>query len=222
MDLMNLLKSVEELLYELVSWLLFYPLTLWRCVRHPIRMMAYAEAELGSDAKVRYSAAISPPIFLFLTLLIAHLVDLRFGLPMRELTGAMADPRNLLLFRAVLFSLFPLMMAVQRIRRLGQPLTRETLRPAFFSQCYAAAPFALAFDLAMTSVRYANPTAWTVSGVLFGGGLVWYVAVETRWLVLHAGVGLVEALARVVAALFVGAVLFVLIALVMASFILPA
>jgi len=222
MDLMNLLKSVEELLYELVSWLLFYPLTLWKCVRHPIRMMAYAEAELGSDAKVRYSAAISPPIFLFLTLLIAHLVDLRFGLPTRELTGAMADQRNLLLFRAVLFSLFPLMMAVQRIRRLGQPLTRETLRPAFYSQCYAAAPFALAFDLAMTSVRYANPTAWTISGILLGAGLVWYVAVEARWFVLHAGVGHGEAFARVIATLFVGAVLFVLIALAMASFVAPA
>lgn len=39
MDLMNL-KSVEELLYELVFWLLFYPLTLWKCVRRPIRTMA--------------------------------------------------------------------------------------------------------------------------------------------------------------------------------------
>jgi hypothetical protein len=144
-------------------------------------MMAYAEAELESDAKARYSAAISPPIFLFLTLLFAHLVDLRFGLPTRELTGAMADPRNLLLFRAVLFSLFPLMMAVQRIRRLDQLLTRETLRPAFYSQCYAAAPFALSFDLAMTSVRYATPAAWTVTVTVLGAGLVWYVAVEARW-----------------------------------------
>ncbi len=114
------------------------------------------------------------------------------------------------------------MMAVQRIRRLGQPLTRETLRPAFYSQCYAAAPFALAFDLSMTSVRYANPTAWTVSGVLIGAGLVWYVAVEARWFALHARVRRAEALARVVATLLVGAVLFVLVALAMASFVAPA
>ena len=29
MDFMKLLKSLEELLYEVVSWLVFYPLTLW-------------------------------------------------------------------------------------------------------------------------------------------------------------------------------------------------
>ncbi|MAU96232.1 MAG: MFS transporter permease [Fulvimarina sp.] len=222
MDLMNLLKSVEELLYEIVSWLLFYPLTLWKCVRHPIRMMAYAEAELASDAKTRYAAAVSPPIFLFLTLVIAHLVDLRFGLPTRELTGAMADQRNLLLFRAVLFSLFPLMMAVQRVRKLGQLLTRETLRPAFYSQCYAAAPFALSFDLAMTSVRYATPTALILTAVSLGAGLLWYIAVETRWLALHAGVGHGTALLRVLATLLVGALFFVLVALAMASFVAPA
>jgi hypothetical protein len=74
----------------------------------------------------------------------------------------------------------------------------------------------------MTSVRYANPTAWTITSILLGAGLVWYVAIEARWFVLHAGVGHGEALARVVATLFVGAVLFVLIALAMASFVAPA
>ncbi|KQT88040.1 hypothetical protein [Aurantimonas sp. Leaf443] len=221
MDLMNLLKSVEELLYELVSWLLFYPLTFWRIVRHPIRMMAYAEAELAADPKSRYGAALSPPIFLFLTLLIAHLFELRFGLPTRELTGAMADQRNLLLFRAVVFSLFPLMMAVQRVRRLDQKLTRETLRPAFYSQCYAAGPFALSFDLAMTSVRYATPEAVMATVAILGAGFVWYVAVETRWFALHASVGHGTAFLRVLATVLVGALLFILIALAMASFVAP-
>ncbi|SFV34632.1 hypothetical protein SAMN05216456_1952 [Devosia crocina] len=30
MDFMKLLKSIEELLYELITWFVFYPLTLWR------------------------------------------------------------------------------------------------------------------------------------------------------------------------------------------------
>ena len=221
MDLMNLLKSIEELLYEIVSWLLFYPLTFWKCVRHPIRMMAYAEDELGSDSDTRYAAAISPPIFLFLTLIIAHLAELRFGLPTQELTGALADQRNLLLFRAVLFSLFPLMMSVQRIRGLGLPLTRDTLRPAFYSQCYAAAPFALSFDIAMTTVRYGTSGTLVVAAVSLVAGLVWYIAVETHWFALHVGVRHGFALARVVATILVGALLFILIALATASLIAP-
>jgi hypothetical protein len=74
----------------------------------------------------------------------------------------------------------------------------------------------------MTSVRYGTPTAWTVTGLVLGAGLVWYVAVEARWFVLHAGVGYGVALARVLATLLIGAVLFVLIALAMASFVAPA
>lgn len=219
MDFMNLLKSIEELLYEFVSWLLFYPLTFCKCVRRPIKMMAYAESEIGSEAKTRYAAAISPPIFLFLTLVIAHLIELRFGLPTAELKGVLADQRNLLLFRAVLFSLFPLMMAVQRIRLLDQPLTRETLRPAFYSQCYVAAPFVLSFDLAMVGVRYSTPATWIVSGSLLSIGLIWYVSVETRWFALHTGVGHGAALIRVIATVLAGALFFILIALATASFI---
>ncbi|WP_027173277.1 hypothetical protein [Methylobacterium sp. 10] len=219
MDLMNLLKSIEELLYEIVSWFLFYPLTFWKCVRHPISMMAYAETELAADPKSRFSAALSPPIFLFLTLIIAHVVELRFTVPGPELTGPLADQRNLLLLRAVMFSLFPLMMAVQRVRRDAQTITRETLRPPFYSQCYVAAPFALAFDLAMTSVRYATPTALIVTIVTLAVGFAWYIAVETRWFALRASVGHAAAFARVLATVLVGAFLFVLITLAAASFV---
>jgi len=33
------LKSFEVFLYELMSWLVFYPRTLWRSVRRPLEMM---------------------------------------------------------------------------------------------------------------------------------------------------------------------------------------
>jgi len=39
MDFMRLLQSLEELLYELVSWLVFYPVTLWRTLTRPREMM---------------------------------------------------------------------------------------------------------------------------------------------------------------------------------------
>ncbi|KQT64254.1 MULTISPECIES: hypothetical protein [unclassified Aureimonas] len=221
MDFMNLLKSVEELLYEVVSWLLFYPLTFWKCVRHPIRMMAYAEAELAEGPKARYAAALSPPIFLFLTLILAHFIELRFGMPERELTGALGDQRNLLLFRAVLFSLFPLILAVQRVHRLDQALTRETLRPAFYSQCYVAAPFALSFDLAITIGRHASPAALGLGAAIFLCGLVWYVAVLARWFMSHLGMGPLAAVLRVAGTVVLGSLAFILVALATAIVVKP-
>lgn len=75
MDFTNLLRSAEQLLYEVVSWLVFYPLTLWRCIIRPIPMIAYAEQELTRPPEDRFAEALSPPIFLFLTLIIAHSIQ---------------------------------------------------------------------------------------------------------------------------------------------------
>lgn len=75
MDFMNLLRSAELLLYEVVSWLVFYPLTLWRCIMRPTAMIAYAEQELTRPPEDQFAEALSPPIFLFLTLVIAHMVQ---------------------------------------------------------------------------------------------------------------------------------------------------
>lgn len=216
MDFMNLLKSVEELLYEVVSWLLFYPLTFWRCIRHPLRMMSYASTELAGDPESRFAEALSPPIFIFLTLGLAHLVELRFAMPTRELTGVLADGRNLLLFRAVLFSLFPLLFAIQSVRLQDLTVTRDTLRAPFYSHCYVAAPFVLFFDLAVTLGRYGFKGAAGWSYAIFAIGLAWYVAVLVRWLFAHTVVGTAGAVLRVTGTLGAGALIIVALTLAMA------
>ena len=180
---MRLLKSVEELLYELVTWILFYPLTLWRCIRRPVPMMVYAGTELGDSDAERYDDALSPPIFLLLTLFIAHIIGLQFGVQsMAVLPDIFADERNLLFFRAIAFSLFPLLLALRDVRRRGARLTRKTLQPAFYSQCYAAAPFILTINLALIVGQHGNPAAVLAGIAILVLGLVWYVRTEASWL----------------------------------------
>ena len=103
MDFMRLLKSLEELLYELASWLVFYPMTMWRALRHPQAMMRYADMELADDAASQYAETLSPPLFLLITLLIAHGLEMSM---LRQATQAalpplLANDSNLLIFRAV-------------------------------------------------------------------------------------------------------------------------
>lgn len=180
---MRLLKSVEELLYELVTWILFYPLTLWRCIRRPVPMMIYAGTELGDSDAERYDDALSPPIFLLLTLFIAHIVALQFGVQSSVvLPDVFADERNLLFFRAIAFSLFPLVLALRDVRQRGGRLTRQTLKPAFYSQCYAAAPFILTVDLALIIGQHGNPAAVLAGIAMLVLGLAWYVRTEAGWL----------------------------------------
>ncbi|WP_246765002.1 MULTISPECIES: permease [unclassified Ensifer] len=200
MDFMRLLKSIEELLYELVCWLLFYPLTLWRTLRHPQAMMRYADVELGDELQDQYSDALSPPLFLLITLLLAHALELglvRQAVPWTA-TSLLASDSNLLMFRAVAFSILPLLMAVKLLRSKGAKLTRETLRPPFFSQCYVTAPFAFAISLG-GQLLLAGHNAFTSAGVVFVvASIVWYIVAETRWFMADLGLSAVRSFLHVV------------------------
>jgi len=212
MDLMNLLRSVEALLYEVVSWMVFYPLTLWRCIVRPIRMALYAEQELTQAQERQFEGALSPPLFLFLTLLIAHALQLRFGSSHGQLPGLLADERVILLFRAVLFSLFPLLFAIQRVRQTGQELTRSSLRPAFYGQCYLAVPFALTVDVSLVVVQAPHGAAVLAGLILFAAATGWYLTCLTRWFTYHGVARWPRAFGRALATVVLGLLAFLAIA----------
>jgi len=63
------LKSFEVLLFEIMSWIVFYPRTLWRSARHPLQTMYRSEPELKLPAEQQFRDIVSPPIFLLLTVI---------------------------------------------------------------------------------------------------------------------------------------------------------
>ncbi|WP_248632988.1 MFS transporter permease [Cereibacter changlensis] len=205
---MNLLRSAELLLYEVVSWLVFYPLTLWRCIRRPMAMIAYAEQELTRPPEDQFSEALSPPIFLFLTLMIAHMVQSGIFHNDAAFEGVLADQRNLLILRAVAFSLFPLLLGIQHVRLSGQTLSRRTLRPMFYAQCYVTVPFVLALDLAMMlhslDAGWSGPTALAI----FLIGLGWYAVALTRGFMIHRNTRRSQAIGQTALAIVIGGVCF--------------
>ncbi len=200
MDFMRLLKSIEELLYELVSWLLFYPLTMWRTLRQPQAMMHYADMELTDDVSEQYTETLSPPLFLLITLMLAHGVELSL---VNQTTPwapppLLASDSNLLMFRAVAFSILPLLMAVKLLRHKGARLTRDTLRAPFYSQCYVTAPFALVLSVGMLLTRTESHTALVAGLACVLAAFVWYVIVETRWFKTDLGLSTTGAVLRVI------------------------
>lgn len=204
MDFMRLLQSVEELLYELVT--VFYPITMWRTLRHPEAMMRYADVELTDKATEQYADTLSPPLFLLITLLLAHLLELRLpvqkGLP--ALPSLLASDSNLLLFRAVVFSIFPLLMAMKLLRYKGTRPDRNTLKPPFYSQCYVAAPFALVLSLAGQVQRFEHALAIAAGLALLAVAVAWYVTIEARWFRKHLNISIWRATASVIATIFEG------------------
>lgn len=183
MDLMALVRSIEELLYEILSWFIFLPLTLWYCIRFPLRMMRFGASEIADVSEHRFAEALSPPILMFLTIGILHLFDGRIAGPQNALVSWLTeDDRNLLVFRAVVFSLLPLLLASVDLRLKRSALTRETLRPAFYSHSYVATPFILALGVALIIAQQSFAGSLTLAILIVLAGTTWYVAAVVNWL----------------------------------------
>jgi len=219
MDFMKLLKSIEELLYELITWFVFYPLTFWRILTRPMAMLAYAQKELTEKDEEQFDDAVSPPILLLLTLVLLHVLEgaLSPGTA-SALPGLLQDDRNLLVFRALAFSLFPLLYATIRLRVSGARLTRTTLKPDFYSQSYATVPFVLAMSLGMLLLAHSEalPGGWLWGGTLMLAGTGWYLAVETTWLSQTSQVSGLRAFLLTLGIFFAALVMLLLVAVAVA------
>lgn len=192
MDFMKVLKSLEELLYELVSWLVFYPLTLWRTLISPMSMMRYADLELADRPEDQYDDVISPPLFLLITLLIAQGISTlmpRGAADTAAEAALAASDTNLLIARGVIFGIFPLAMAVTLIVSKEIKVTRDTLRPPFFSQCYVAAPFVFLLGLAVDLMVIPGGDGVMAGLLTLLAAVLWYGQVEVRWFRLDLGIG---------------------------------
>ncbi|WP_432768869.1 MAG: hypothetical protein HEQ22_16130 [Sphingopyxis sp.] len=195
MDFLKLIQSLDELLYEIMSWLVFYPVTLWRTLTRPLKMMDYSDAELGDATEKQYTDTLSPPLFLLLTLAIGHAIELwlvgqnalvgnRVGL-----SAFISDDSSLILLRTVTFSLFPLLLAARLLHARSRKLDRDTLRAPFYSQCYLAAPFALLSGLSENLIRYAQPWSEASGVLLYLFALLWFGTLQILWFRQHLKCG---------------------------------
>ncbi|MFZ2995256.1 hypothetical protein [Sphingobium sp.] len=204
MDFMKWINSLDELLYEVMSWLLFFPITLWRAVTRPFAMMAYADDQLAQPDGEQYSAALSPPLFLAISLLIAHGVSVSLGqvdqivADRHGLAGLVSDDASALVLRLVIFASFALFAATRMVRRRGLPVDRTTLRAPFYAQCYPAAVFALGLSIGFSLASVAHPVAHHGGQALAVASILHYVIVETRWFAMTLKTGYLSAAGAVI------------------------
>jgi hypothetical protein len=214
-DFMKWLNSLDELLYEVMSWLVFYPLTLWRTLLHPLDTMDFADRQLRLPEAEQYLDAVSPPLFLALTLALAHVGATAFGetdaivASNHGLAKMINDDTSALVFRVLVFAIFPLMMSVRLVRLRGQPLNRQSLRLPFYAQSYPAAVFALGLSLGTTLAGLPGYSVRIAGLALILFAFVYYLAVETRWFSVNAGIGKLRAFGSSIRALIESFVLLV-------------
>jgi hypothetical protein len=214
MNFMQLLRSLDELLYEVMSWLVFFPLTLWRTLRHPLQMMEYASRELADTEERQYDDTLSPPLFLLLALLLSHGLELAFVGAVnpiigdkRGLAGLIDDDTSLLMLRLALFSLIPLVQAASLLHGQREPVTRQQLKAPFYAQCYTAAPFALLLGISAIVMQGNTPSALLAGLALFVLVIAAYFAVQIAWFRKHRGGSRLRAVAHSTSGFVAGLVL---------------
>jgi hypothetical protein len=186
------LKSFEVLLYEIMSWLVFYPRTLWRSVRHPLVMMERPDTELKLPAEEQFQDVVSPPIFLLLTVVAANGIEVAVvgSSPLIDngvgLASMITDNTSLILFRLVVFALLPMISAVFALVAMHRPVDRKTLQPLFYGQCFVTTPVVLLFSIAEALTRLPETTANIPAGALFIVATLFYLAGEASWFAYEA------------------------------------
>ena len=185
-DPLKLLRALEDFLFEAMALLFFYPVTLFRIARRPREMMLFAESEEIANKETRYNDAVSPPLMLLLTILLMHYIGLATHAEQPEGSAALSTfifdtPEYLLLFRCLLFSLLPLVAAVTLLRKQGQPISRDTLRPAFYAQCYVTVPLAMALSVGLIFVDNTENASALTGAAICTLGVVWLLWAQTAW-----------------------------------------
>ena len=224
MNFMQWLRSLDDLLYEVMSWLVFFPVTMWRAIRRPLTMMNYADWELRDKEEEQFTETLSPPLFLILSLLVSHGIGLSLGggtnpivASNRGLASIISDNTTLLLLRVVIFSIFPLMLAVRFVHASRSQLTREGLKAPFYAQCYAAAPLALIVGVgtALAHSRFDWLNGVAVAAVVLA--IITYLVVQARWFAQHLNTSVWRGLLNAFAGILTGTVLALGIAILFAG-----
>ncbi|MEW5684018.1 MAG: hypothetical protein AB1942_03775 [Pseudomonadota bacterium] len=185
MDFLKILRSFEDFIFEAATWMLFYPLTMWRIVSRPLSTMRYSDSEQSDREDGRYDDAISPPLLLLFTLVLVNFIAFALHVPAPEgssiLTSQIvSSPQNLALFRSLVFSLLPLIAAVALLVAQRTRLSRATIRPPFYAQCYLAAPVTVAINLGGLFYQRAEVNNAWAAAVMIAAAL-WFMATQTRW-----------------------------------------
>jgi hypothetical protein len=184
MDFMRILQSLEEFLYEAMSWVVFYPRAIVRTLRHPVAVAIYTREQLAQPRELQFSELISPPLVLILTVLIAHLIELGSPHGMPAVHSAMgrevfSSEQSIIATRSLAYCIFALLGAFSWLRRERKPVNRDTLREPFYVHCYLLAPLVLGLAVG-TAIAINAPKGWGwLSAPFYLGSCLWYAWAQT-------------------------------------------
>lgn len=180
MDLLKLLRSLEELVVEIALWIILLPRTLFSVIVTPVKLARYFDRIQEIDPKERDDEYLSPVLF-WLLLAPTSLIICLSQQDQRAFAiyGASASERIL---TATLMLLGPpLGFALASVLLRRETVSKFSLGRQFALQCYFHTPMALLLVVYIALAnRYGEDRGGNIgAGILFVG-LIWFVIAEFR------------------------------------------
>lgn len=185
-------------------------------------MMRYADAQLTRDEDEQYDEALSPPVFLILTLFVSHFSAVALGqrnailANTHGLASLVDDDTAAVVVRLVILAAFPLIFSVLMLAARRTRLNRKSLRWPFYSQCYPAAVFARGIGLSAEVGQLRVGPAGLSDMILLAAGL-WLLVVEAIWCRRVQGFGWPRAVGVAVAGMIIGTAIVLTVALLLVT-----
>lgn len=209
MDLLKLLRSLEELVVEIALWIILLPRTLFGVIVTPVKLAKYFDRIQEIEPKERDDEYLSPVLF-WLLLAPTSLIICFSQLNQRALAiyGSSANERIL---TATLMLLGPpLGFALASVLLRREPVSKSSVGTQFALQCYFHTPMALLLVVYIALAnRFGEDRGGNIGvGIMFAG-LIWFVIAEYRVARRNSEVG--RALSTVAVGCSFGCLLFFLV-----------
>lgn len=156
MEIARIIKAVEELIFEISSWLLCYPKSLAKALAAPGWAVEYVRDEMSKDKAAAFDEYMSPALFYALSVALVVLpgidvLEIAFGnlLPVTSHRLLLGSPDKIVLTAAVLSGACPLGFAWVANAAARVKISRGALRVPLQAQFLIAAPFVVLLSVAI-------------------------------------------------------------------------
>lgn len=163
MDILKIIQSLQDFMYELVVWVLLLPKTIFNAIFRPGWMVNYVNEEWAKNTDDRFDDYLSPALFLLVVAVVPNALFNWMGRAAissdfaAQLTEDNLVASTLAVLTCLLLYLFWLQILSKR------PVKRSMLKRLFFIQCYLVAPAQLIYSLLALMAGFNT----------IGTGLVW-------------------------------------------------
>ncbi|MEK7442977.1 MAG: hypothetical protein AAB571_11665 [Chloroflexota bacterium] len=175
MDFVKIFQSIEDVIYEIATWIVFVPKTLLFVLLRPQWTQPYVTSEWAKEAKQRFKEFMSPPLFWVIVAIVPNIL-------LYTLLPDAKDVYSSLSFADRFFALATFLVGVpaffaatlQQIKEHG--VEKDSLKRFFYIQCLVCAPAQLGLVMYDRLTARAASDAAPYFLMLIG---LWLVGMET-------------------------------------------